>query len=216
MNRPHAARLFLPALACVAVGCVTVPKDPPTSNVADALPAPAAARPAAPPAPSPPDPSEPAVLPPGDVHDYARLFSARAVAAADTGLATMARRRGKHFVVETITSVPPEQHAAAVADRAGYFANLMVARAKVLDVNGVYLLICMDPKYVETAAGRQTAARGLFTHADVDRLRRLLIDRLTRSEYDAALSGAVDLVDRAFAANEAATNPATGPATAPG
>jgi uncharacterized membrane protein YgcG len=77
----------------------------------------------------------------------------------------------------------------------------MASRAKALEVNGVYVLICMDPKYVEVGAGAQTRANHIFTADDVNRLRQQIQADLKSAQYDAALAGAVQQVANTYAAN---------------
>ena len=159
----------------------------------------------------------PAVLPAGPVHDYAGLFSAPVVAAADAAAGRFPSLFGKQMVVESLAAVPADRLAAAEADPAAFFKAQMAARFKVLNLNGVYVMICLDPKWVEVGVGRQTLGRGIFTTGDVSALTRALRMELKRGRYDAALAMAVDHVGRAYAAHEGRPPPAaTSRGAAPG
>jgi uncharacterized membrane protein YgcG len=143
---------------------------------------------------------------------------------ANTVTAQMERQYGKQLVVETFAAVPADRRAAALADKPGFFKAWMAGRAKDLKVNGVYVMICMDPKYVETGAGAQTRARHIFTADDLTALRRQLQADLRAERYDDALSRTVLSVARTYAASipgakpldepepAATTRPATRPA----
>jgi hypothetical protein len=143
-----------------------------------------------------------------DVHDNASIFSPAAVDKANTDLAAMHRRHNKDLVIETFASVPDDQKSKLQSDgKDAFFASWLSARAKELSVNGVYVLICMDPKHVQVAAGKETRARGDFTENDVKSLREHLQKSLGAKQYDQALGDAVEDVDRAYTANIAGQGP---------
>jgi uncharacterized membrane protein YgcG len=136
-----------------------------------------------------------------DVRDNAQIFSQQAVDDANRDMQNIQRTHNKQLVVETFPAVPDDQRDAQTQDPKAFFKNWMVSRAKDLKVNGVYVLICMDPKHLEVGAGKNTMARGDFTAADVDGLRQQMQGALHEKDYDKALSGAVEYVDRAFTQN---------------
>jgi uncharacterized membrane protein YgcG len=153
-----------------------------------------------PPLPPPSPATRPLAIPVGDVHDNAGLFSPQVLAASNAAVADLQSRYHKQLIVESFAAVPPDQRAAMDRDRAAFFRAWKVDRAKILNANGVYVLICMDPKYVEVGAGRETVARGIFTNDDLGRLRDLLRRNLRDGRYDDALAGSVDLVTQTYAA----------------
>ena len=142
-----------------------------------------------------------------EVRDDAHMFGRQAVDDADAVLGQVQKQYGKQLVVETMASVPADERAAALADKAAYFDALMAAHAKGRRANGVYVLICLDPKYVQVGAGVQTRERGIFTAADVNALRRGLQRDLRAQRYDAALLGAVQTVIDAYAAHVPGARP---------
>src|ERR1019366_6924958 len=137
-----------------------------------------------------------------DVHDGANLFSQGAIDRADNEMDQMQHKHGKGFVVETFAKVPDDQQdQLKQLGKEAFFRQWMVSRAQALGVNGVYTLICMNPKFVDVGAGANTRARGDFTEGDIDRLRQQWQSTLHQRQYDQGLSQAVDSVDRAYAAN---------------
>jgi uncharacterized membrane protein YgcG len=136
-----------------------------------------------------------------DVRDNAKIFSQQAVDDANRDMKQMEKRHGKQLVIETFASVPDDQKAEAEADKKAFFKKWMAERAKELKVNGVYLLICMDPKYLEVGAGTNTVKRGDFTDDDIDALRTQMQADLKSKDYDKALSNAVDSVEQTYSNN---------------
>ena len=136
------------------------------------------------------------------VHDEAKIFSPQAVTEADASLAKIDQQYHKQLVVETIGSLPADQKAAAEQQgKEAFFDHLKATRANALGVNGVYVLICMDPPFIDDAAGRETVERGIFTSNDLSTLRQSFRTALHDKQYDRGLREAVDDVRRAFAAN---------------
>jgi hypothetical protein len=136
-----------------------------------------------------------------DVRDNANIFTKQAVDDADHDMKRIEKEHGKQLVIETFASIPDDQKAGQQADPDGFFKKWMATRAKELKVNGVYVLICMDPKHIEVGAGKNTLKNGDFTEENIDTLRRQMQADLHNKEYDKALNGAVDMVEKSFAAN---------------
>src|SRR6516225_2395373 len=137
-----------------------------------------------------------------DVHDNANIFSADAVDKANAAMAQMQQKHNRGFVVETFPSIPDElkdQYQQQGKDK--FFHEWMATRARSLQVNGVYALICMDPRWIIVDAGRQTRASGDFTVSDINRLKQQMQSAMHDQKYDDALLQAVDYVERAYTAN---------------
>ena len=143
-----------------------------------------------------------------DVHDNAGIFSKQAVEDADRSIKRIEKdHNNKQFVVETFASVPDDQKAEAQNNPGEFFKKWMASRAKELKVDGVYALICMDPRHVEVGAGTNTVQHGDFTNDDKVSLRKQLQTDLHNKEYDKALSNAVENVGQAYSNNmQGATN----------
>ena len=135
------------------------------------------------------------------VRDGAHLFSPAAVTSANAAIADLQRRHNKGLVVESIASVSAAHMDAAKRDPAAYFKESTADRMRTLGVNGVYVLVCMDPRYVDVRPGKETFSRGDFGAADVKRLGDTLKTDLRGGNNDQALQDAVDDVGRAYTAN---------------
>jgi hypothetical protein len=136
------------------------------------------------------------------VHDGAGIFSPAAVSDANASLGRMDQQFHKQLVIETIPNVPADQRAALQQQgKEAFFDHMKAARANALGVNGVYVLICMDPPFIDDAAGKETVRRGEFTDADLGRLRQAFRTALHDKQYDTGLRDAVDQVQRAYTAN---------------
>jgi hypothetical protein len=136
-----------------------------------------------------------------DVKDNANIFSPQAVDDANRAMQKMKETHNKEFVVETFAAIPDDQKAAYAQSKDTFFRTWMASRAKELKVNGVYVLICMDPKHLEGGVGKNTREHGDFTQSDLDNLTSQMRAALRSKDYDKALSDGVDDVERAYTAN---------------
>jgi hypothetical protein len=136
------------------------------------------------------------------VHDNAHIFGPQAVTDAEAAMQRMQDKFGKQFVVETFPAVPDDQKAALQQKgKEAFFKDWKVSRAQALKVNGVYVLICMDPKFIDDGAGRETVAKGIFGNGELSTLRSSFRAALHDAKYDQGLADAVDQVYRAYTAN---------------
>src|SRR5262245_27911627 len=84
------------------------------------------------------------------VEDNAGFFSADAVSKANAIIAQTNRDSGKDLYIETQPSIPAEMKARYNPDQRGqFFASWADERGKAMQVNGVIVLICRDPAYVQ-------------------------------------------------------------------
>jgi hypothetical protein len=136
-----------------------------------------------------------------DVKDNAGIFSQTAVDDANRDMQKMKQAHNKEFVVETFAPIPDDQRQAYEQNKETFFRTWMASRARELKVNGVYVLICMDPRHLEAGVGKYTREHGDFTQSDLDNLTAQMRTSLRNKEYDKALGDAVDTVERAYSAN---------------
>jgi hypothetical protein len=141
-----------------------------------------------------------------DVRDNAQIFTQDAVDTANRDMKKMEHDHNKQLVVETFAAVPDDQKDALKQNPKTFFRDWLASRFKALNVNGVYVLICMDPKHLEVGADRLTMSRGDFTQEDVNSLRKQIQSSLKDKDYDAALSGAMETVERTYKENITAAN----------
>jgi hypothetical protein len=143
-----------------------------------------------------------------DVEDHAGIFSQPALDKANANMRTMEQRHNKQLVIETFAAIPDDQKTAFQQNgKVAFFRQWMADRARALKVDGVYVLICMNPGHVEIGATRETRARGDFTQADINSLREQIQQSLEAKQYDQALNDAVDTVESAYSANIHGQNP---------
>jgi hypothetical protein len=137
------------------------------------------------------------------VTDNAGIFSSAAVARADSDIRQMMRDHNKGLVIETFPSIPSDEKAAAAADKKAFFAKWADERATRLQINGVYVLVCMDPayKHLQTVIGPQTLRRGDFTTENREMLDRQLAKQFKAGDFDDGLRDAVETVNQAYSEN---------------
>jgi hypothetical protein len=126
--------------------------------------------------------------------DDAHIFSSGAVAQAQQVIDQIRSTHQKDLNVESIASVPADQQDALKAQgKAVFFEQWARERAKAMGTNGVYVLICMDPRHLQVEVGNRTETRE-FTAADRDGLRNQLISDFKAQNYDAGLTDAANFV----------------------
>jgi len=135
------------------------------------------------------------------VTDNAGIFSSTAVARADSDIRQMMRDHNKGLVIETFPSIPSDEKAAAAADKKAFFAKWADERATRLQVNGVYVLVCMDPAYKHLQIVPQTLRRGDFTTDNREVLDRQLAKQFKAGDFDDGLRDAVETVNQAYSEN---------------
>lgn len=154
------------------------------------------------------------------VHDDAGFFSADAVTKADANIKDIKERHHKDLLIETFPTPPADKEEEAKGDdgkaNPSFFAAWALQRARAQHVNGIYVLICKDPPYIEPAVGNQTHT--LFTDYDRAHLGKILIDHFKKrdqKEYDDGLREAVLYVQSTLNQNDSTKEPnkeAEGPA----
>jgi uncharacterized membrane protein YgcG len=136
--------------------------------------------------------STPALASPFGVKDDAALFSADAVRQAEEQIQTLHRRARQDLLIETISAVPADKAGPLKSNRNRFFAEWAQERAEVSGVNGVYVLICAEPRHVQVFVSPD--AREAFPDKDREKLRKSLSGKLGRKAYDDALLDAVESV----------------------
>ncbi|MGA2255879.1 MAG: TPM domain-containing protein [Thermoguttaceae bacterium] len=153
------------------------------------------------------------------VEDYAGFFSPTAVQKANADLQSLPREPGKDVAIETFPTPPPgrtqEVENMSATQRSKFFADWAEQRSRESNFDGILLLICKHPGHSQVDV-RGSAARRLFTPAEISRLDGALLSRLRNQQYDQGLADTVRMLREklAPAANVAAAPPA--PVKAPG
>lgn len=136
-----------------------------------------------------------------EVHDEGKFFSAEAIKKANRQIREIMRKYEHDLLVETFPAVPGEQSSRVRAmkpeDRAKFFQNWARDRMDATVVNGVYILLCKDPAYLELRFTDRV--RYAFDKEEAAKLKELLLERLKAKKYDEALLDTVEFVRTRFA-----------------
>jgi hypothetical protein len=145
------------------------------------------------------------------VNDRAGLFSADAVARARESIRQFRHDYHRDLFIETFAHVPDADGKRVsrmwTPSRERYFTDWAARRAKAVGVDGVYVLICKDPKHVHVLVHPDTPEQR-FTDDNAKELRKRLERQLPKSA-DAALNDAVEYVREAVKENLAAREAAS-------
>jgi TPM domain len=135
------------------------------------------------------------------IHDEAKFFSPDALKKANEQIREIYAKYGKDFLIETFPSVPADKlekvKTMESKEKAEYFHKLAVERAKERVVNGVYILITREPKYLYieiTPSARETFDKEFYNH-----FRKVLFSNLGEDHFDAGLAAAVKTVQERLA-----------------
>ena len=131
------------------------------------------------------------------VADNAGMFSEDAKRSANNEIARIRERTGKDFLIETFKSAPDTIKKVDLKDKKAkseFFTKWAAGPAKNSKVNGVYVLICQDPKYVQLVAGKVTLNKGAFISSHLKILGKTIRAKLTEKKPDEALDAAVTYV----------------------
>ncbi|MFN4261517.1 MAG: TPM domain-containing protein [Gemmataceae bacterium] len=145
------------------------------------------------------------------VRDQANFFNPAAVREADMGIQEIHRRFGKDLMIETFPAIPAGlKEKYEELGQATFFQDWARSRARDLQVNGIYVLICREPGRVQTEIGNETA-RQAFTPSNRQELTNILLTHFRDKNYDQGLLQAVAYVEKTMAANlgRGAESPAT-------
>jgi hypothetical protein len=141
-----------------------------------------------------------AVYPP-PVKDEAKLFSAEALEKANKKVREVYQTYRKDLVIETYPAVPADlEKKFKEKKKAEFFEEWAQARAKELGVNGVYVLICKNPTYLQIEMDPETRKKA-FTPRDRERLRAKMIEALREKKFDTGLLEWAEIVEAAYKAN---------------
>ncbi len=111
------------------------------------------------------------------------------------------QRHGLDFNVETFAAIPADRQSDFDPQAKNrFFEEWAARRFQETGTNGVYVLICMDPHYVQIQVGNKTQQRA-FTVADRDQLGQILRGAFKAKEYDRGLTEAAQFVRSRMDAN---------------
>src|SRR5437868_2470306 len=126
--------------------------------------------------------SAPAAAP--EVKDGAGYFKPETVKQANDMIRDIEKRYRKDLLIETFAHAPAGmEEKAKAADHRQFFHNWARKRASDSAINGIYILICKEPPYIQPEIGTETLKRD-FTKANRDHLVSHLLQRFKDKKYD--------------------------------
>jgi hypothetical protein len=112
---------------------------------------------------------------------------------------------GKDVLIETVRTIPPEGEAELKHHRAArFFENWADERAVAAGVDGIYILICQEPRHIEVAV-RPKENLATFDKRTRERLRKTLEHKL-QGKWPEALGDTVALVGERLGSKEEEAN----------
>jgi uncharacterized membrane protein YgcG len=135
------------------------------------------------------------------IQDAAGFFSKDAIATAEQQITAIHQKFGKDLRVETYAHIPTDRADQYVPEkRHEFFATWAYQRAKALGLDGVIVLICKDPAFLQVEVGERTKQRA-FTLANRDHLRELLVTAFRQRQSDDGLRQVVAYYGQTLHAN---------------
>jgi len=133
-----------------------------------------------------------------EIRDLGKFFSADAIKKADAEIREIARKHDLDLLIETYPTVPADQVEKVKAldgkARSEFFTHWAEERVKERVVNGVYILICQEPRYLKVEiSGR---GRKAFTPADRDRIFKAIRTEFAAGRFEDGLHAAIRLVEQ--------------------
>jgi uncharacterized membrane protein YgcG len=139
-----------------------------------------------------------------EVKDEAGFFKPETVRKANETIKRIKQQHKKDLVIETFAHIPDGKEKEAVgADakaREQFFRDWAVQRARESGVDGIYVLVCKEPSYLQIAVGNETRKRA-FPDADRQALSKLMLDRFKEKQFDEGLLESVRLVQNTLQTN---------------
>jgi uncharacterized membrane protein YgcG len=135
------------------------------------------------------------------IQDAAGFFSKDAIATAEQQIAAIHSKFGKDLRVETYASIPQDRAAQyAPEKRHEFFATWAYQRAKAVGLDGVIVLICKDPSFLQVEVGDRTKQQA-FTLVNRDHMRDLMVTAFRQRHFDDGLRQAVTYYGQTLQAN---------------
>jgi hypothetical protein len=133
------------------------------------------------------------------VQDAARLFTPETIKKANEVMARIKKRYKKDLYVESIKEIPAEWKSKYDPEKKeAFFKKLVNARAEAKKLDGMYILVCKRPDWVQIGADRTTEKKA-FPKSIQKRLIDVIQDKFGKAEYDTGLLELIALMEAAFA-----------------
>lgn len=146
------------------------------------------------------------------VWDQGHAFKPATIVEVDQILSEIHEKFHKDLMIETFASIPDDFKPKYQEDGAQkFFENWANSEGATLQLNGIILLICRDPRHVQVGIGKATVQKA-FTEADRDELLRTMMPLLHQNQYDEGILAGVRFVRDRIAKNFG-ENPTTQPSS---
>src|SRR5579862_5030981 len=121
-----------------------------------------------------------------EIRDDGKFFSAAAVKKGDEIIREIYRQHDRDVVIETFATVPAadveQVKSLDAAQRAAYFLQRAKDRAKERVVNGVYILICKDPRHLTVGVSEKEPHK--FPPGSRDAIETTLVKEFKEGRFD--------------------------------
>jgi uncharacterized protein len=139
------------------------------------------------------------------INDEGEFFTDAAKKEADAKIAALHKKYKHDVKIETFKEIPADRKKewnpnASKEEKEKFFNAWAVARARDLEVTGIYILISRQPGHVEVEVGKWEEKTG-FSSTERKKLTDILVTRFKEKEYDKGLLEAVEYVDERYAAH---------------
>src|SRR5205809_5373766 len=136
-----------------------------------------------------------------EVKDDAGIFKKETIKQANQEIKQLKDLYKEDLLIETYKEIPADRKGEYSKEQKNeFFQKWARDRAKAAGVNGVYMLICMEPEHLQIEVGDQTQKKA-FTIADRNELGKRMLPKLKDKEYDRALLDAVNFVESKMSAH---------------
>lgn len=147
-----------------------------------------------------------------ELWDEAHFFKPETLDRVEESLRDVRARFGKDLMIETFASIPDDLKPTFQRDgKVKFFEKWTTVEASDLHVDGVMILICGQPSYIQVDVGSETQKKA-FTLDDRDELVEILSSAFKKHEFDAGIVNAAFFIQNRIARNlgggPAATQPA--------
>ncbi|MFQ3650570.1 MAG: TPM domain-containing protein, partial [Gemmataceae bacterium] len=138
----------------------------------------------------------PGLLLAANIRDEAKLFSPEGVKKAQEKIDDLKKKHKSELFIETFAKAEDLEAAKKEnPDRAKYFQKWASERYKELKVEGVYVLVCKEPNYIQVVNGKMMESKG-FDNAKRNELVKLMQGKFKEKEFDAGLMAVVNEVGK--------------------
>jgi hypothetical protein len=141
-----------------------------------------------------------AVFPPA-IKDDGKMFTSEGLEKANKKIKEIYQNYKKDVVIETFAAIPSDlEKKFKDKKKEDFFREWAESRTKDLGVNGIYVLICKEPRYLYIDIDRESRKKA-FTRKDYEKMREKIFAGFRDMKFDAGLWDGLEAVESALKAN---------------